>query len=253
MKSIDSRAIVKAPIRSKDASAAQTTLPPVRPALHTLRFCNITHALSVTRQPPLPFPLCLFVTLQAGASRPREHQRVYRQEARDVPGDRRTPPLHARMLFPLHARMLLPLHARMLFPLRAFCFSRAFCCLQVQMSLDTKRAEIRKLEEQAQQREDALKRSESMLEEDAMRFDAFLKENDYKAVEAIRKAEQETKAKQVPEPRLNPISADLSPPPPAASCRSSSPSSSGAHRRDQAHLQPNRISQERHGAVRGAA
>ncbi len=52
-----------------------------------------------------------------------------------------------------------------------------------------------------------------MLEEDAMRFDAFLKENDYKgvifefysalvlillpaAVEAIRKAEQETKAKQ---------------------------------------------------------
>ena len=32
----------------------------------------------------------------------------------------------------------------------------------VQMSLDTKRAEIRKLEEQAQQREDALKRSESM-------------------------------------------------------------------------------------------
>jgi succinate dehydrogenase flavin-adding protein (antitoxin of CptAB toxin-antitoxin module) len=65
------------------------------------------------------------------------------------------------------------------------------------MSLDTKRAEIRKLEEQAQQREDALKRSENMLEEDAMRFDAFLKENDYKAVEAIRKAEQETKAKQV--------------------------------------------------------
>ncbi len=136
----------------------------------------------------------------------------------------------------------------------ACCFSRAFCCLQVQMSLDTKRAEIRKLEEQAQQREDALKRSESMLEEDAMRFDAFLKENDYKAVEAIRKAEQETKAKQVPEPRLNPISAEFpSPPPPAASCRSSSPSSLGAHRRDQAHLQPNRISQERHGAVRGAA
>ena len=55
-----------------------------------------------------------------------------------------------------------------------------FGALQVQMSLDTKRAEIRKLEEQAQQREDALKRSESMLEEDAMRFDAFLKENDYK-------------------------------------------------------------------------
>merc|ERR1711871_1460597 len=66
----------------------------------------------------------------------------------------------------------------------------------VQMSLDTKRAEIRKLEEQAQQREEALRKSEQMLEEDAMRFDAFLKENDYKAVDAIRKAEQETKAKQ---------------------------------------------------------
>merc|ERR1711959_651357 len=66
----------------------------------------------------------------------------------------------------------------------------------VQMSLDTKRAEIRKLEEQAQQREEALRKSEQMLEEDAMRFDAFLKGNDYKAVDAIRKAEQETKAKQ---------------------------------------------------------
>ncbi len=41
-----------------------------------------------------------------------------------------------------------------------------------------------------------------MLEEDAMRFDAFLKENDYKAVEAIRKAEQETKAKQAHRPSL---------------------------------------------------
>jgi hypothetical protein len=43
-----------------------------------------------------------------------------------------------------------------------------------------------------------------MLEEDAMRFDAFLKENDYKAVEAIRKAEQETKAKQAHRPSLPP-------------------------------------------------
>mmetsp|Transcript_33784 Transcript_33784/g.56713 ORF Transcript_33784/g.56713 Transcript_33784/m.56713 type:complete len:611 (+) Transcript_33784:2-1834(+) len=65
----------------------------------------------------------------------------------------------------------------------------------VQMSLDTKRAEIRKLEERATQREEALKKSEQMLEEDALRFDAFLKENDMKAVEAIKKAEIETKAK----------------------------------------------------------
>eukprot|EP00736_Rhodelphis_marinus_P011866 Rmarinus@m.10502 len=65
----------------------------------------------------------------------------------------------------------------------------------VQMSLDTKRAEIRKLEERAQMRERALRESEHMLEEDAMRFDAFLKENDMKAVDAIKAAEAETKAK----------------------------------------------------------
>jgi len=66
----------------------------------------------------------------------------------------------------------------------------------VQMSLDTKREEIRKLEEKAQMKEEALKKSEQMLEEDAIRFDTFLKENDKKAHEAIRKAERETKLKQ---------------------------------------------------------
>ncbi|GMH41880.1 hypothetical protein BSKO_09790 [Bryopsis sp. KO-2023] len=66
----------------------------------------------------------------------------------------------------------------------------------VQMSLDTKRAEICKLEERALQREEALKRSEQMLEEDALKFDAFLKENDEKVQEAIKKAEVEAKAKQ---------------------------------------------------------
>lgn len=58
----------------------------------------------------------------------------------------------------------------------------------VQMSLDTKREEIRKLEEKAQMKEEALQRSEQMLEEDAMRFDAFLKENDKKAHDAIKRA-----------------------------------------------------------------
>jgi hypothetical protein len=65
----------------------------------------------------------------------------------------------------------------------------------VQMSLDTKREEIRKLEEKAQMKEEALKKSEQMLEEDAIRFDTFLKENDKKAHEAIKKAEKETKLK----------------------------------------------------------
>ena len=66
----------------------------------------------------------------------------------------------------------------------------------VQMSLDTKRAEIRKLEEQAQQREEALRNSEQMLEADAQRFESFLKKNDQQAVQAIKNAETETKLKQ---------------------------------------------------------
>lgn len=66
----------------------------------------------------------------------------------------------------------------------------------LQMSLDTKRAEIKKLEERARQREEALKKSEQMLEEDALRFDAFLKENDEKVQESIKRAEVEAKAKQ---------------------------------------------------------
>ena len=49
------------------------------------------------------------------------------------------------------------------------------------------------LQERAQQREEALKKSEQMLEEDALRFDQFLKDNDAKAVQAIKKAEAETK------------------------------------------------------------
>jgi len=65
----------------------------------------------------------------------------------------------------------------------------------VQMSLDTKREEIRKLEEKAQMKEEALQKSEQMLEEDAIRFDTFLKENDKKAHEAIKRAERETKLK----------------------------------------------------------
>ena len=63
----------------------------------------------------------------------------------------------------------------------------------VQMSLDTKREEIRKLEEKAQMKEEALRKSELMLEEDAIRFDAFLKDNDQKAHNAIKEAETETK------------------------------------------------------------
>nr|XP_024396837.1 cilia- and flagella-associated protein 100-like isoform X3 [Physcomitrium patens] len=66
----------------------------------------------------------------------------------------------------------------------------------VQMSLDTKRSEIRKLEERIFQREEALRKSEEMLEEDSIEFDAFLKKNDEKMQEALKKAEKNTKLKQ---------------------------------------------------------
>ncbi len=66
----------------------------------------------------------------------------------------------------------------------------------IQMSLDTKKQEIEKLEHKARMKEDALKKAETMLEDDAMRFDEFLKENDRNAHLALRRAEEETKEKQ---------------------------------------------------------
>ncbi|KAJ3106645.1 Coiled-coil domain-containing protein 38, partial [Physocladia obscura] len=65
----------------------------------------------------------------------------------------------------------------------------------VQYALGVKRQEMRKLEEIAQSEEQKLLDDEKALEEDAAKFDAFLKENDKNSVEAIKKAELETKAK----------------------------------------------------------
>ena len=59
----------------------------------------------------------------------------------------------------------------------------------VQMSLDTKKAEIQKLEKKAALKEEALRRSELMLEQDAERFDKFLKANDKNAHDAIKRSE----------------------------------------------------------------
>jgi len=65
----------------------------------------------------------------------------------------------------------------------------------VQYSLGVKRDEMRKLEEIAQAEEKKLELAEQYLEEDASMFDEFLKDNDKNAVEAIKIAEAETKAK----------------------------------------------------------
>ncbi|XP_022531416.2 cilia- and flagella-associated protein 100 isoform X1 [Astyanax mexicanus] len=65
----------------------------------------------------------------------------------------------------------------------------------LQHALVVKREEIEKLEEVATHEEKKLVRAERMLKDDAMLFDSFLKENDKNTVEAIKIAEQETKAK----------------------------------------------------------
>lgn len=65
----------------------------------------------------------------------------------------------------------------------------------VQMSLDTKRSEIKNLEERARKREEAIKKSEQMLDEDNERFDNFIKENDANVSNAIKRADQQAKAK----------------------------------------------------------
>ena len=45
---------------------------------------------------------------------------------------------------------------------------------------------LHRLEEKAAMKEDALKKSENLLEEDALRFGDFLKENDQKAHDALK-------------------------------------------------------------------
>lgn len=65
----------------------------------------------------------------------------------------------------------------------------------VQMSLDIKTEEIAKLEAKAKAHEEALKKSELLLEEDAIRFDHFVKDTDQQAHEALRRAEAAAKAK----------------------------------------------------------
>ncbi|XP_071776212.2 cilia- and flagella-associated protein 100 [Centroberyx gerrardi] len=65
----------------------------------------------------------------------------------------------------------------------------------LEYSLMVKRAEIKKLEDATVTEERRLKRAQQMLDDDALLFEEFLKENDKNSVEAIKIAEQETKSK----------------------------------------------------------
>merc|ERR1712228_98476 len=80
----------------------------------------------------------------------------------------------------------------------------------VQMSLDVKKAEIVKPDERAKAKDEALKKSQLMLEEDMTRFDAFLSTNDQKAHKAMKKAEDMTKQKQEKMQRIKQLKSQLS-------------------------------------------
>jgi len=80
----------------------------------------------------------------------------------------------------------------------------------IQMSLDVKKAEILKLDEKAKQKDEALKKSQQMLDEDVTRFDAFLQNNDQKAHQAMKNAEEETKKKQDRLQRIKHLKSQLS-------------------------------------------
>ena len=80
----------------------------------------------------------------------------------------------------------------------------------VQMSLDVKKAEIEKLDEKVRLREEALKKSQQMLEEDVSRFDSFLQSNDAKAHKAMKTAEDLTKKKQEKMQRIKQLKSQTS-------------------------------------------
>lgn len=66
----------------------------------------------------------------------------------------------------------------------------------VEMSLNTKREEIARLDHRAVARDMALKESEEMLQNDEKRFEDFINENDKRANHAMIRADKEVKAKQ---------------------------------------------------------
>lgn len=80
----------------------------------------------------------------------------------------------------------------------------------IQMSLDVKKAEILKLDEKAKQKDEALKKSQQMLDEDITRFDTFLQNNDHKAHQAMKNAEEQTKIKQDKLQRIKHLKSQLS-------------------------------------------
>ncbi|KAL0491374.1 coiled-coil domain-containing protein [Acrasis kona] len=80
----------------------------------------------------------------------------------------------------------------------------------IQMSLDTKKFEVKKLEKKAEERERSLQLEEQALMRDAQKFDEFLTENDMQAVEAMNDAENETKQKQAKQNEIKKLNTKIS-------------------------------------------
>merc|ERR1719299_327395 len=80
----------------------------------------------------------------------------------------------------------------------------------VQMRLNVKKDEILKLDEKTKMKEDALKKSQAMLDEDVTRFDTFLQANDAKAHKAMKQAEDMTKRKQERMQRIKQLKSSIS-------------------------------------------
>ncbi|EER15830.1 myosin heavy chain, embryonic smooth muscle isoform, putative [Perkinsus marinus ATCC 50983] len=81
--------------------------------------------------------------------------------------------------------------------------------LKVQLSLDVKREEIRKLEEKVRMKNEALEKSKEALEGDIARFDKFLQANDALAHEAMRKADNLSRQKQEKNAKLKQLNTQL--------------------------------------------
>lgn len=80
----------------------------------------------------------------------------------------------------------------------------------VQMSLQVKKAEILKLDEKSRHKQEALKQSQKMLDEDVTRFDAFLQGNDEKAHQAQKDAEDKSKIRQDKLAKIKQLKSQLS-------------------------------------------
>lgn len=79
----------------------------------------------------------------------------------------------------------------------------------IRMSLATKRQEIKKLDEEAERAEKRIRQQEEQLKETDAKFEAFLKHSDIEQVDAMKRAETETKAKQEKIQEIKKLSAQI--------------------------------------------